>query len=145
MSGEELERIDRVELKLRKNNIEHYEAQMHKMHRLRELVEALRRENTLKAQITAQHALISRKQEEIHRHRPCEEFRCEHCRAVMTLGRKGLKKEWRFLLRGSGDGEGEGEAALVDEDDDFFNIQGGDGGFFARVKRVFTGIRHREE
>lgn len=153
-SGENPTRIEQAEDKLRKNNIEHYETQMHLTHRLKELVEAVRHEKTLAASIREQHARVVRKQEELHQRRPCEVFLCAHCRRKRDRNEKKIRRigmDWGFLLRNvttSGGERGrsvweESGPRILEEDYDCFNVHGGEGGVFARVKRALFGSRHR--
>lgn len=148
LSGENPARIEKAEDKLRQNHRAHYEAQIHATHRLKALVAALRVEQDLATAARAQHARIVRTQEELHRRRPCEVFLCAHCRRrrhgreERALGR--LARDFGFLLRNVTTGGGErGQSVweesgprILEEDFDCFNIHGGEGGVFARVKRA---------
>lgn len=156
VSGESPVRIAKAEETLRKNNVDQHETQEAMTPGLRALIVALRVENDIQEQIHHKHRLVARKEEEIHRYKPCGTWgRCAVCRGDADDGDKRNAKyplyQWKLLLKKPEDRDPtrrDDRPEVVKYfqegwDENVFNLVYGaepEGGIFAKFKQALTGL-----
>lgn len=123
---------------------------------LRALIVALRIENDIQEQIYHKHGLVARREEEIHRYKPCGTWgRCAICHGDADDGDNRNAKyplyQWKLLLQKPEDRDlthfdNRPEVVkyfLKNWGENVFNLvydAKPEGGIFARAKRAFTGL-----